>query len=84
MAVNNAYDGYDKSDGSSPTVALDSIFMTGVIDAKEIRAIAILDIANAFLHAENDKKIILLLRGRLAEMMVTVDPEMYRKYVTYS
>ena len=30
------YDGYDKSDGSSPTVVVtESIFMTGVIDAKE-------------------------------------------------
>ena len=51
-------DGYDKLDGSSPTVALYSISMTGVIDAKEMRAIAILDIANAFLHAENDEKIL--------------------------
>ena len=32
------YDSYNKSDGSSPTVALDSIFMTGVIDTKEMRA----------------------------------------------
>ena len=29
------YDGYDKSDGSLPTVATDIIFVTGVIDAKE-------------------------------------------------
>ena len=58
--------------------------MTGVIDAREMRAIATLDIANAFLHAENDEKILMLLRGRLAEKMVAVDPEMYRKYVTYS
>ena len=43
-----------------------------------------MDIANAFLHAENDEKILMLLRGRLAEMMVAVDPKMYRKYVTYS
>ena len=48
------YDGYDKSDGYFPTVATDGIFLTGVIDAKEQRAIAILDISNAFLHAEND------------------------------
>ena len=53
-----------------------------MIDAKEQRAIAILDIANAFLHADNDEKILMLLRGRLAEMMVQVDPSMYRKYVT--
>ena len=26
----------------------------------------------------------MLLRGQLAEMMVQVDPVMYRKYVTYS
>ena len=78
------YDSYERSDGSLPTVATDSIFMTGVIDAKDMRAIAILDIANAFLHAENDEKIPMLLRGRLAEMMVQVDPSMYRKYVTYS
>ena len=70
------YEGYDKFDFSSPTVATDSIFLTGVIDAKEQRAIAILDIANVFLHAENDEKILMLLRGRLAEMMVQVYPSM--------
>ena len=66
------------------TVATDSIFLTGLIDAKELRAKAILDIANAFLHAENDEKILMLLPGRLAKMMVQVNPAMYRKYVTYS
>ena len=70
------YDGYDKSDGLSPTVLTDSIFITGVVDAHEKRAIAILDIANAFLHADNGKKIIMLLCGKLAEMMVQVDPIM--------
>ena len=40
--------------------------MTGVIDARERRAVAMLDIENAFLHAENDKKVLMLLHGRLA------------------
>ena len=66
------YDGYDKLGGSSPTVATDSIFLIGVVDAAEKRAVAILDIANAFLHAENDEKILMLLSGKLAEMMVQV------------
>ena len=48
------YDGYNNSDVSLPTVSMESIFLTGVVDAHEKRAIAILDIANAFLHAEND------------------------------
>ena len=62
----------------------DSIFLTGVVDAHEKQAIAILDIANTFLHAENDEKTLMLLCGKLAKMMVQVDPIMYRKYVTYS
>ena len=60
------YNGYDKLDGLSPTVLTDSIFLTGVVNAHEKRSIAILDIINAFLHAEIDKKIIMLLRGKLA------------------
>ena len=55
-----------------------------MIDAYELRAITILDIANTFLHTENDEKFLIILRGRLAEIMVQVDPAMYRKYVTYS
>ena len=43
-----------------------------------------MDITNAFLHTKNDMKIIKLLRGRLAEMIVSVEPYLYRKYVTYS
>ena len=62
---------------------MSSIFLTCVLDATEEQALAILDIANTFLHMENNEKIIMFLCGRLAEMMVQVDPAMYRKYVTY-
>ena len=78
------YDGYDKSDGSAPTVITESIFLTGVIDAHEGRAVAVLDIANAFLQADNDETVNMVLRGKLAEMMVRLDPSVYREYVTYS
>ena len=44
----------------------------------------ILDVANAFLHTHNGERVIMLLRGKLAEMMVSIDPSMYREYVTYS
>ena len=84
VSKQRTYAGYDKSDGSSSTVATDRIFLTGVIDAKEQQAIAILDIANSFLHVENDENILMLLRSRLAEIIVQVDPSMYRKYVTHS
>ena len=80
----HTYDGYEKSDGSSPTVISESIFLVGVVDALERQAQAVLDIANAFLHADNDERVLMLLRGRLAEMTVRIDPSLYRIYVTYS
>ena len=45
--------------------------------------ILILDITNEFLQAHNDDRVLMLLRGKLAEMMVRIDPYLYRKYVTY-
>ena len=56
------YDGYDKSDGWSPTVVTESISMTGVLDAKEKRNVAVLDIANTFLQVEHDETVNMLLR----------------------
>ena len=35
-----------------------------------------------FLHAETDKDVVMRLEGRLAELMVKVDPSLYRKYIT--
>ena len=63
---------------------MESIFFTGVVDAREGRAVAVLDVANAFLHAHNDERVIMLLCRKLAEMMARIDPSMYREYVTYS
>ena len=40
---------------------------------------AVLDIANTFLQADNDKTVNMLLMGKLAEMMVRIDPALYRE-----
>ena len=78
------YYGYEKSDVSSPTVKTDNMFLTGLIDAHEGKVVAILDIANAFLQAHKNDRVIILLWGKLSEMMVRIDPCLYCKYVTYS
>ena len=46
-------------------MSTDSIFLTGVVDANEGRDVAVLNIANTFLHADNDEEILMLLRGKL-------------------
>ena len=65
-------------------VTKEIIFFTGVVDACEGRTVAVLEVSNAFLQAHNDDRLLMLLRGKLAEMMVRIDPSMYREYVTYS
>jgi hypothetical protein len=81
---NKQRDTIDKQDASSPTAALESVLLTAVIDAKEKRDMAVIDIPNAFvqtrLEDDNDKAI-MRLRGKLAELMVKVAPEIYTKYV---
>ena len=78
------FEGYNKADGSSPTVSTDGLIITCAIDGYENRDVAIVDIPGAFLQADNDEFILMLLRGKLAEMMVRVDPKLYRKYLITS
>ena len=77
-------DGYKKSDGSLPTVVTDSIFLTGVIEANKNQAMSTIDVGNAFIQADNDERILMLLRGKVAELMVRVNPTLYRPYISYS
>ena len=72
------YDGYDKANGSSSAVTTESILFTGVVNARKGRAVAVLDVANAFLHAHNDERVLMLLLGKLTEMMVRIHPSMYQ------
>ena len=64
-------------------VATESVFITAVIDAHEGRDIACFDIPGAFLHANIDKDITMVPKGRLAELMVQVVPNLYTKYITF-
>ena len=65
-------------------VTTESILFTEVMGAHEGWAVAVLDVANAFMHVHNDERFLMLLRGKLTEIAVRIDPSMYQKYVTYS
>ena len=43
---------------------------------------AIVDVGTAFLHADNDEEILMKLRGKIVELLVQLEPTMYRKYIT--
>ena len=68
----------------SPTLSLESLFTTLVIDAHEERNVATFDIPRAYLHADmpSDKNMILKLRGHFVDIMYDINGE-YRQYVRY-
>ncbi len=73
---------WSKQDTTSPTILTESVFITTVINAAKGQDVAGFDIPGAFLHADLDKDIIMILKGRLAELMVQVAPNLYRKYIS--
>ncbi len=54
---------WKKQDTTPPTVSTDAVFITVVVDAYEGCDIACFDIPGAFLHADSDKDITMILKG---------------------
>jgi hypothetical protein len=71
-----------KEEAASPTVSTESTFITAAIAVKEKRKVQCYDIPSAFGNTDMDKDLLMVLRGELANMMVQIVPQIYRKYVT--
>ncbi len=54
-------------EAASPAVALESVFVTAAIDARENREVVTIDIPGVFLHATNDDYVVMHMNGTLAE-----------------
>jgi Reverse transcriptase (RNA-dependent DNA polymerase) len=67
--------------GSSPTVAIESVMLSCTVDAKEYRDVGIVDIPNAFMQVDMDDTVHVKLKGKMAELLVKIDPKLYRPYV---
>ena len=70
-----------KDDASSPTVAMESVLLSCVIDAKECRDMATVDIPGAFMQGDQDETVHMRLEGTLAKLLTKCDPKLYRQYV---
>ena len=70
-----------KEEASSPTVAIESVMLSCTIDAKEGRDVATVDIPGAFMQADMEDVVHMKLEGKMAELMVRIDPKLYRKYI---
>ena len=67
---------------ASPTVALESLLTSLVIDVFEGRDVGTFDVPGAYLHAEmpKDKRVLMVLQGEFVDIMCSVNAD-YKKYV---
>jgi len=70
-----------KDDTSSPTVAIESLFLSATLDAFEKRDVATVDIPGAFMQADMVGKVYMKLEGKIADLLTELDPGRYRKYI---
>ena len=53
------------------------------MEAKEGRDVRVHDVPNAFIQTDNNKKVVMKIKGKAAELLERTDPSLYRKYVIY-
>ena len=65
-----------KEDASVPTVSVEA-----PINAKEGRDIATVEIPGAFMQADMDEIVHVRWEGAMTDLLVKMDPKLYRKYI---
>jgi hypothetical protein len=70
-----------KEEAASPTVFTESTFIMAAIAVKEKRKMRCYDVPSVFANTDVDEDVLMVLKGELAEMMVQIMPQVYRKYV---
>ena len=60
----------------------ESILITAFVETTKEREVAVIDLQGAFLHAKYERKVLMKMEEKLAELMIKMEPKIYRKYVT--
>jgi hypothetical protein len=71
-----------KEEAASLTVSTESTSITETIAANKKRKVRCYDVPSAFVNTDMDEDVLMVLKGELADMMVQIAPQVYRKYVT--
>ena len=70
-----------KEDTSPPTVATKSLMLPFVIDAREKRDVAIIDIPVTFMQADMEGEIYMKLEGTMVDMFAELDLKLYSEHI---
>jgi hypothetical protein len=71
-----------KEEASSPTVAIESVMLSCSIGAAKNSDVTTLDTPGAFMHADMDDEVYMILIGKMAELLVSLDPDKYSRSFT--
>ena len=72
-----------KSDVTSPTAATESVLITTDIYPSEGQDVAVIDAPGAFLTADMDEEVKLILENEMVDAMLEIDRKICEKYVIY-
>ena len=70
-----------QEDARAPTVSMEAVFMTAVIDAMENRTVVVVDIPGAFMQADMDPGVYMRIDGAMADMLMEIDHDMYHPHM---
>jgi hypothetical protein len=73
---------WSKQEITSLMVATELVFITAIIGAHKGHNFVCFNIPGGFLHTDADEDITMVLKGRLAQLIVHVVPNLNRKYIT--
>ena len=68
---------------TSPTAATELILITTAINATEGQDVAVIDAPGAFLKADMDEEVIIIIENEMVDAMLEINKEIYRKYVIH-
>ena len=63
------------------TVSLETIVVTSSIESHGGREVATIDIPGAYLHTYSYEEVIMVMKVRLAEVLMNIHSNLYSKYV---
>ena len=69
-----------KSDITSPTAATESVLIAAGIYATEGRGVSVIDAPGAFLMADMDEEVMVILENEMVDAIFEIDKEIYGKY----
>jgi hypothetical protein len=81
-AVSSASKTTSKEEASAPTVAIEAVMLSATISAMEGQDVGVtVDIPGTFMQADIDEVVHVKFEGKIAKMLVRMDPKLYRTFM---